>query len=229
MAVALAEPISHVRLIKQKTIGIVTTCHSYYSFLDGWLASIQELSTKPDQIVIAATDPDQCSAFIPAKYSNVKVVQGTEPFWIARYLNAAIEACETDWIVWIGLDDRYRSCALDGIRSSSADVVAFGMQFANGTPWIPYNVTAEQILTVRSNLIPCGSPFRRNLWEQIPFQEHLSPFEDWALWVGFAALGARFTATNQIDFDYSQHPEQIVPPMEPTRTRILEWSQTLKT
>ena len=42
------------------TIGIVTTCHTYYSFIPGWLESIRNLSTQPDQIVIAATDPEEC-------------------------------------------------------------------------------------------------------------------------------------------------------------------------
>lgn len=207
------------------TIGIVTTCHTYYSFIPGWLESIRNLSTQPDQIVIAATDPEECRRNIAD--AQVAVIQASEPFSLGTYLNTAIEGCETDWIVWIGIDDRYRPHALDGLNSSTADVIAYGILYSNGTQWIPASISREQVLSVQHNLIPCGSPFRRQLWKQIPFQEELNPFEDWGLWVGFASLGANFAVTKQIDFDYSQHSEQIIPPMEPTRSRILEWSQTL--
>ena len=225
----ITEPLSNIKIIYPETIGIVTTCHSYYSFIDDWLASVKNLTVQPDRIVIAASDPDQCEAFIPRQYENVRVVAGIEPFGLGKYLNAAIQECHTDWIVWLGIDDRYRRHALEGIRSASADVIAFGMQYSNGMTWIPSGtIRPEGILNLQSNLIPCGSPFRRKLWEQIPFQEDLAPFEDWALWVGFAKLGAKFLTTNQIDFDYSQHPEQIIPSMEPTRSRIAAWSQSLK-
>lgn len=209
------------------TIGVVAACHTYTHFLDQWAAGIRGLHTKPDRIVIAATDADAVTTALDGKLPHFTVVQAQEPFGLGKYLNTAVNACRTEWIAWVGVDDRYRPHALDGIKFMDADVVGFGMKYASRREWIPQAVAADQVLTVSENLIPCGSPFRRKYWAARPFQPHLAPFEDWALWVGFAALGARFTTTGRIDFDYNQHEAQIVPPMEPTRTRIAEWAKGL--
>ena len=211
------------------TIGIITACHTYTHFLEQWCAGVRGLNTQPDQIVIAATDPLEVIKAVDSKIQHYEVICPHTDFGLGAYLNAAVRACETDWIVWIGVDDRYRPHALDGLRFVTADVRAMGMQYGAGHYWIPPAVDAEQILMVNENLIPCGSAFRRDLWKKQPFNPEMAPFEDWALWVGFAALGASFSTTARVDFDYAQHPDQIVPPTEPTRSRIREWSKTLLT
>jgi hypothetical protein len=210
------------------TIGVVTTCHTYTKFLPAWAGSVRNLNTQPDRIVIAATKPEEVTNAIGTGLEDYTVVRGDEPFTLGGYLNAAVAACDTDWIVWIGADDRYRGHALDGLRFAQADVVAMGMQFGRGGFWHPHGFTAADVLAVNDNFVPCGSAFRRRLWEQIPFQPQLAPFEDWALWVGFAHLGATFTNTGRIDFDYGQHADQIQPPKEPTRSRIAEWAKGLQ-
>ena len=209
------------------TIGIVTACHTYTQFLERWCAGIRGLRTKPDQIVIAATNPMDVIAEVEGKLDAYNVVKAEEPFSLGGYLNTAIEACDTDWIVWIGVDDRYRPGALDGLKFMSVDVAAMGMQWSAGGEWVPSKVEASHILQVSSNLIPCGSAFRRHLWKRRPFNTDLAPFEDWALWVGFAALGAKFGATGRVDFDYYQHAAQIQPPQEPTKSNIKKWLATL--
>lgn len=210
------------------TIGVVTTCHTYLHHLASWCGFVRNLNTAPDKVVIAATDVEAVTAITAQELPSAEVIQGAPPFGLGAYLNTAIAACETDWIAWIGADDRYRAHALDGLRFANADVVAMGMQFAQGGAWHPTPVAPSAVLGVRENFVPCGSPFRRSLWEQIPFQPDLAPFEDWALWVGFAHLGATFASSGRIDFDYGQHPDQIVPDMEPTRSRIAEWAKGLR-
>jgi len=209
------------------TVGVVTTVHTYHHFLDRWAAGVRGLQEKPDRIVIAATSPNEVHRNLDGRLDGYKVVQAQEPFGLGAYLNTAIDACRTDIIVWIGVDDRYRPQALNGLRFMDADVIGMGMQYPSGRQWIPSAPTAQQVLKVQENLLPCGSAFHRKFWAARPFQPHLAPFEDWALWVGFAALGARFATTKRIDFDYSQHADQIVPPLEPTRTRIAEWAKGL--
>lgn len=209
------------------TVGIIATCHTYFHFLDQWAASIRKLETQPDQVVLAVTDVEETVHRFDNPLPNLTMVQADPPFGLGKYLNRAIQACETDWIVWAGIDDHYRPHALNGLDSTDGDVVAFGIQYSSGQRWIPTHIDAAQILTVTTNLIPSGSPFRRVLWEKEPFNVDLEPFEDWALWVGFAAAGAQFCWTDQIDYDYTLHPQQIVPPMEPTRTRIKHWAETL--
>jgi len=209
------------------TVGIVTTVHTYEHFLERWAAGVRGLQDKPDRIVIVATNPDSVREKLQGKLDGFTVVQGQEPFGLGKYLNTAFHHCRTDIVAWVGVDDRYRPQALNGLRFMDADVMAMGMKYANGREWIPGDITAGDVLKVQENLVPCGSAFYRKFWAARPFQPHLAPFEDWALWVGFAALGARFATTKRIDFDYSQHADQIVPPLEPTRTRIAEWAKGL--
>jgi hypothetical protein len=209
------------------TVGVIAVCHTYAHFAADWARSVRGLTTKPDKVVIAATDPVAVVDAIAGRI-DATVIQAAEPFGYGRYLNQAVAACDTDWIVWAGIDDRYRPVALDGLRFTQADVVGFGLQYGTGTQaWRPAAVDPNSVLQVRSNLVPCGSPFRRWVWERIPFQPDLAPFEDWAFWVGAASLGARFATTGRIDVDYAIHPQQIVPPDEPTRSQIEAWARTL--
>lgn len=203
------------------SIGVITTVHTYTEFVPRWCESVAALNTTPDEIVIAATDPTAVANVVTVP---ARVVQAGPTFSFGTYLNTAIEQCNTDWIAWIGVDDQYRAHALDNITSSDADVVAFGMHIERQHDYLP----ELRPVDLESCWIPCGSPFRRTMWEQLPFQPQLAPFEDWAFWVGLNHLGARFTTTGRIDFQYAQHAQQIVPPQEPTRTRIGEWLATLE-
>ena len=209
--------------MRQPTIGVVTTVGSYEKFLPAWCTSVRGLQRKPDKVVIAAHNPEAVRAITEKEYPTARIVPVEEEFLLSRYLNAAIAECDTDWIVWIGADDRYWPHALNGLDIVEADVYIYGMRLPNGAVWHGSDVARA----TEGNPVPCGSPFRRWIWEAIPFQEHLAPFEDWAFWVGAQALGATSKQTGRIDFDYAQHADQIVPPLEPTASRIREWAAHL--
>ena len=207
------------------TVAVVTTCHTYEAFLPGWVESVEGLDRQPDEVVIACTNPDTVSEAISDTLINVRVVGVQEPFSLAKYVNAAVSVTDCDFVAWIGADDRYLPHALT--LSYDADVIGLGMQWQHGGAWVPSVESREKILEVSSNPVPCGSVFRRSLWEAIPFQEELSPFEDWGFWVGCAWQGAQFSVTGRVDFLYGQHAEQIQPPTEPTRSKIVSWVQSL--
>lgn len=205
------------------TLAVVTVCHSYFDFLPGWARSVAALDTEPDEIVIVTSDIERAVTAAGDVLPRLTVVRRDGPMQFGEWFNDAVSACSSEWVAWIGCDDRYRPHALDGIERDDADVVAFGMAYDAGT-WMP-SPSAASILTLSGNEVPCGSPFRRSLWERSPFTPHLTPYEDWALWAGFARDGARFTATGRIDFDYRHHagtPTEA----EPTRTRIRQWLES---
>lgn len=205
------------------TIGVITTVGTYERFVPQWAASVRGLQRKPDRIVIAAQDGPAVQAIICKELPEAHVIQPNSEFQFGTYLNKAIEACETDWIAWIGVDDRYWPHALNGLDIVETDIYIYGMRMPDSGVWHGSQVSEA----LEHNPAPCGSPFRRWIWETIPFQPELAPFEDWAFWVGARALGATSKQTLRIDFDYAQHPDQIVPPQEPTATRIREWAATL--
>ena len=207
------------------SIGVVTTVGTYEEFLPGWCQSVRNLRRQPDRIVIAAHHPEKVHRILKAEHLTAAVIPVKEEFMLSRYLNKAISHCHTDWISWIGVDDRYRPCALDGLDNltGEADVFIYGMQLADGRQWLG----GELDQAIEYNPVPCGSPFRRWIWEKLPFQPELFPFEDWAFWVGAQHLNAKPVRSGRIDFDYAQHPNQRVPPLEPTATKIRKWAASL--
>ena len=134
---------------------------------------------------------------------GIQVVDWFQDFAFSDMMNLAFEHCQTEWISWVGIDDRYRPHALDKIDSCAADVLALGFQYDTGQIWTPANVTREQVLGMHANMIPCGSPVRRWLWERNTFDQRIAPFDDWCFWIGTAVTGASYECTLDIDVDYA--------------------------
>lgn len=186
-------------MASSSTLGVVSICHSYPEKIAGWLDSVRALNRKPDQIVLVLWN----KIFIKdLDLDGVKVVFWDGDFEYSNMMNLAFQNCDTDWISWIGIDDRYKPHALDKIDTCEADVLALGFQYDTGQIWTPANVTAEQILSLHANMIPCGSPVRKWLWEQQPFEQRIAPFDDWCFWIGTALSGAKYDCTLNLDVDY---------------------------
>ena len=146
------------------TIGVVGICHGYPEKINGWIESVRNLNRKPDEIVLVLWDQ---IVIDDLDLDGIKVIAWSEDFAYSNMMNLAIENCDTDWIAWIGIDDRYRPHALDLIDNCAADVLALGFQYDTGQIWTPTKTNADEILSMRANMIPCGSPFRKWLWEKV--------------------------------------------------------------
>ena len=209
------------------TISVITTCHTYERFLPGWINSVVSLNKQPDEIIIAATRPDLVTDAIRPFDGFVKIVPAPEGPWVfANSLNTAIENATGDWIVWVGADDRYYPHALDKVEQTEEDILCIGLEFKGGS-WkrpIPVAPTREDILSIRyGNMVPCGSPFRREVWEANPFDPAYTPYEDWAFYVKAAKEGFTFATTGTVDYEYAVHAEQQRPDEEPTIKMLLDY------
>jgi len=204
------------------SIGIITTCGTYERFIPEWAASIHGLATQPDKIVIAAQDPDAVRVLIEDSPIHADIVTPGESFQFGTYLNHAVTHCDTDWIIWLGVDDLYHPTALDGLRESKADVRIYGMQYGKSI-WRGGHPRD----CLQYNPAPCGSPFRRWIWEQRPFDPAIAPFEDWAFWISAYYLGARFEPPTGIDFTYRKHDDQIAYDDAPNAERVRDWARAL--
>ena len=182
------------------TLGVVSICHGYPQDIPGFIESVRSLNRKPDKVVLVLfheidrTDLD---------LDGITVIDWHGDFAFSDMMNLAFENCQTDWVSWVGIDDRYRPHALDKIDNCAADVLALGFQYDTGQIWTPANVTNEQVQSLHANMITCGSPVRRWLWERNPFDQTIAPFDDWCFWVGTAVSGATYDCTLNIDVDYS--------------------------
>jgi len=179
------------------------------------------LNRKPDKVVLVLfheidrTDLD---------LEGITVIDWFDDFAFSDMMNLAFENCQTDWVSWVGIDDRYRPHALDKIDTCAADVLALGFQYDTGQIWTPANVTNEQIQSLHANMITCGSPVRRWLWERNPFDQRIAPFDDWCFWVGTAVSGATYACTLDIDVEYA-YAGHTVPSDSLARATVTQYLQ----
>ena len=203
------------------TVGVVSICHGYPQDIPNWIQSVRLLNRKPDKIVLVLfADIDQSDLDL----DGITVVPWFDDFAFSDMMNLAFEYCDTDWVSWIGIDDRYRPHALDKIDTCEADVLALGFQYDTGQIWTPANVTAEQILSLHANMIPCGSPVRRWVWERNPFDQRIAPYDDWCFWIGTAVAGATYDCTLNIDVDYA-YAGHAVPCDVKARSTVAQYLQ----
>lgn len=201
------------------TVGVVGICHGYPEKINGWVAAVRDLHRQPDEIVLVLWDQ---IVLDDLDLDGVKVIGWSGDFEYSNMMNRAIENCNTDWIAWIGIDDRYRPWALNKLDETDADVLALGFQYDTGQIWSPNKTNPEEILSMRANMIPCGSPFRKWLWEEIPFDQSIAPSDDWVFWLGTAISGATYDTTNDIDVDY-EYAGHWAPDEIESRARISDW------
>jgi len=204
------------------TIGIVTTCGTYERFIPQWAESVFRLTTKPDKIVIAAQNANAVKILIDDSPIHADIIQPDEPFQFGTYLNHAVSHCNTDWIVWLGIDDLFDPTALDDLPQLQSDVLIYAMEM-EGKPWAGGNPND----CLKYNPVPCGSPFRRWLWEKRPFDPEIAPFEDWAFWISAVVQGAKFARSTRINFHYRRHGEQVEYDQEVNAARVREWAASL--
>ncbi len=201
------------------TVGVVGICHGYPEKINGWIESIHKLNRQPDEIVLVLWDE---IILDDLNLDGIKVVAWSGDFAYSDMMNLAVQNCDTDWIAWIGVDDRYRPHALDKIDDCKADVLALGFEYDTGQIWSPAKTTPEEILSMHANMIPCGSPFRKWLWEKIPFDQSIAPFDDWVFWLGTALSNATYDSTLDLDVDY-EYAGHWVPNDSQARATIADW------
>lgn len=193
------------------SVGVVTVAvgESYQQRLPTWAEAVADLERVPDEVTIAVDDiADDLAGEILAILPAAQIIHSTRQWQHHPQVlaNDAVEHTSTDWICKMDADDVILPHALTPLDGLDADVLMFGIQLDdNGLLW--GDVTRDEILKRRGNIVFSGSPYRRHLWHDNPYRDMI--FEDWAFWIGCAEQGARFVASNTIDYIYTRHDEQI--------------------
>lgn len=192
------------------TVAVVTVAYGekYRAHLTGWVRSVASLNRPPEEVIIATDDTSDALLQTLELDCIVKIIQvvPTHKHHPQVYANRAIEAAHTEWICRLDVDDRIFPHALDPIDTCEADVLCFGITVNGERSLQPPPVTAAEILACPHNLLFAGSPFRKSAWEKTPgYQDML--YDDWRFWRDLASIGATFTPTGTIDYEYRWSPD----------------------
>jgi glycosyltransferase involved in cell wall biosynthesis len=213
-----------------------TVTANYVRFLPDWVTSIAAQTVKPAAVVVVGNGltktqrraVERCVAGVGGKVLNVPLQN------YGRVRNIAVEGTTVPWLSHLDADDVLLPDALEQVAEivacTGADVVQLGWK-----PWVPGSVESlrspqrttygdrdsrcppvlyepldgMEALGRRRRIAPGCAPFRRALWEQWPYPEHLLASFDYGLWLGMAALGARFRPTMRAAFLYRQWPGSL--------------------
>jgi len=189
---------------------IVTSAYhpEYHTHLIGWAYAVHELVTPPEHIIIAHHDIDpDIRAHVDTLIRPQWVPIPHKPRVLASTINHAIAHVETPWVVKIDADDRILPHALGALHRTPEDIYGYGIRiYPSGVEIRSRKTTADEILTNQDNLLFSCSPFRKTVWDLSPYQD--IDMEDWWFWITAAHNGFTFTASEGVDYQYTQHPQQ---------------------
>jgi hypothetical protein len=161
----------------------------YGVFIPRWWQAISQLERQPDQIVIAYHESNLCKVpdSVPKEYaSRTKlVVSDSEDGLI--YGNLAVEAAETDWVAFCGLDDQVLPNAYDEIAlCKDAQILVANLNLSDGSK----SMGSWDLQRMKyQNPMAAHSPYRKSLWESVGGIPAIY-WGDWGLWMRFAMAGA---------------------------------------
>ncbi len=173
----------------------------FAQFLPRWFNAIADLDPAPDNVVVATDRP------VESEFGAwTLVVERCGPNYPqAHYLNAAVEATETDWIWVVDIDDVAMPDALEGIGDVQADVWQMGYESSYGERYVPPQLTAAEYLALDHNPFVAGSAFTADAFARVGGYPDVA-IQDWGLWCNLAANNASFQSSGRTHFHYMRHP-----------------------
>lgn len=175
-------------------------------FVDGWWDAVEQMTRKPDQIVIAYENPDLAGLSESWRHIDGVSILGIvlEPGGFTDYWNQAMRACSGDWIAPCCIDDRFLPDALTEIEAADeagAELLVDAIRWKyRGDEWRGYwdPVAIGRVLT-----LPGAAPFKRSLFDRVGGFKADIYSSDWAFYMDAAAAGVKTyqASTVRIVFD----------------------------
>lgn len=192
-------------------IGIVTAVwNGYGKFIDQWLRAIDELETKPSAITIALGKDHGLTkaeeSHLAEKYGHlgVKLVHTDAEPLMGPMRNAAVEATNTEWIMYLSVDDVILPRAIDIFERYEKDADYICIMWESVATWrrgakvITHKPKTPEEMALLYNgkgFIVGHSPFRRSFWEKHPYKPHDYPNAPFV--ADLVEAGARFVKTDE--------------------------------
>lgn len=170
----------------------------FEKFRAAWNLSVDALERPAQSRIIAGDHASYAPSFAGRSSCPWRYPQ-------AYYLQQAIEQADTDWVWILDIDDIALPDALNGIDDVTADVWTMGFEVPDGETYIPPPMTADDVLSAPTSLIPGTSAIRTEAFRRCGGFLDVA-FQDWALWRSLARDGATFETSGRVHTRYNQHP-----------------------
>lgn len=165
----------------------------FAQYVEPWWDAVRKVNRQPDQIIIAHYDPDTAGItkrpdWWPKEKLTLIPTKPGRP--MNELMNLTFQKAETDWLMWIGLDDLILPEAfdeLDEAHQAHADILVSGCLFSNGGQWMGRWDTS---LLRTQPPIPSNSPIRRQTMIDAGGIDDCK-YNDWAIWLRLAKHGAK--------------------------------------
>jgi hypothetical protein len=170
--------------------------NKYDQFLSNWLEKIRQSNIQPKEVLI-------CTDFqrnITGVHELVIPIPDHVKYPNAFFLNLMINYAETEWILVLDIDDEIYPNFLDGFDQIKSDVYLAGLNSDKNGIYMPPLLTNERVVGNPYNSFCFGSPFKRRLALESPFQEH--PYTDWIFWRDIARKNVKFELSNKVGYRY---------------------------
>jgi glycosyltransferase involved in cell wall biosynthesis len=221
-------------------LSIVTTASGGYGkYFPDWVQGILSQTLRPAEICIVThgnvADREravEAARRLEAAGHIVRRMHHAEQLNLGTARNAAVAISSSEWVMHADVDDILFPHCLETVAPlmPSCEIVALGFEArkltADGTLLRTrlYRDMPNGAALLASGA-PCSglSPFRRRLWEAVPYRTDMLGAWDTALWVGFAhhfGAALRTLATRRPCFVYRQHSDSVFN----RRKKIRDWT-----
>lgn len=188
-------------------IGICTIAYSGYGkYVSQWLKAVSELKTLPDEVVVVLGKDhgleNEFELFDVYPTLKLKFVHAEEHRPLMGVLrNAAVEALDTEWVMYLSVDDVIMPEAIDTFKELEKDADYICISWMSTTTWLKDKPkmyhrakTPEEMAAYNGRgFIVAHSPYRKSFWELEPYEEHDYPNAPFV--AGVIKNGGRFVKT----------------------------------
>jgi len=196
-------------------VSVVITCFNYGRFLPESVGSVlAQTLTDFELLVVDDGSTDDSVAIaqrLAARDPRVTVIATANAGQPAVPRNLAVSRARAPYVVCLDADDRLdpemlARCA--AVLDADADIaLAYPrtVEFGDADELHPHLDWSLERL-IRCNFLPCCTMYRRAAWQAAGgYRTNVRGYEDWDLWLGIAATGARGRRADGALWHYRKH------------------------
>jgi glycosyltransferase involved in cell wall biosynthesis len=234
-----AAPAAAVRQ-RPPRVSVIVTNYNLGRYLPETLASVAASSHEEVEVILvddASTDPFDHEVLARIEQQStgervpVRLIRNPVNRGLPASRNIGIQAATGDYILPLDADD----CIAPAFLERAVAALERHAEYDVVVPSTGYFLTDETLearqfcdyalflgdvpsLGMVANRFSCAtSLMRRSLFERWRYNERLTSYEDWDLYLRLAQAGHRFLVTNQIQFHYRRRQQSMISGVKPRR------------